>query len=106
MTEEHPKAWWKEVIKRLSDARAHSGTLCNHIHAEGAEELSPQDLASAINEAFLEPMEAYFLTRTNPPERGLSAPPGGVIVANYETLSKSKSFSGVWTRRSTQLATV
>lgn len=90
MTEEHPKAWWREV-KRLSDARAHSGALCNHIHAEGAEELSPQDLANAINEAFLEPMEAYFLTRPNPPERGLSAPPGGVRVAHYETLSKSKS---------------
>ena len=90
MTEEDPKAWLKEV-KRLSDARAHSGALCNHIHAEGAEELSPQDLTNAINEAFLEPMEAYFLTSTNPPERGLSAPPGGVIVAHYETLSKSKS---------------
>lgn len=89
-TEEHPKAWWREV-KRLSDARAHSGALCNHIHAEGAEELSPQDLANAINEAFLEPMEAYFLTRPNPPERELSAPPGGVRVAHYETLSKSKS---------------
>ena len=41
-------AWkkkWREV-KRLSDARAHSGALCNHIHAEGAEELSPQVLAN------------------------------------------------------------
>ena len=30
----------------MSDARAHSGALCNHIHAEGAEELSPQVLAN------------------------------------------------------------
>ena len=30
----------------MSDARAHSGTLCNHIHAESAEELSPQELAN------------------------------------------------------------
>ena len=42
MKEENSKAWWKEV-KRLSGARAHSKALLNHIHAEGAEELSPQD---------------------------------------------------------------
>ena len=32
MKEENPKAWWGEV-KRFSTARAHSGALCNHIHA-------------------------------------------------------------------------
>ena len=62
MKEENPKGWWTEV-KRLSCARAHSGALCNHIHAVGAEELSPQELANAINEAFLEPMEEYRLPR-------------------------------------------
>ena len=51
MEEGNPKAWWKEV-KRFSGAGAHSVVLCNHIHAAGAEELSPQDLANAINEAF------------------------------------------------------
>ena len=38
--------------------------LCNHIHVEGAEELSPQDLANAINEAFLESMEEYRFPRS------------------------------------------
>ena len=62
MKEENPKAWWKEeVIKRLSGARSHSRALCNHIHAIGAEELFPQELANAINEAFLEPMDQYRL---------------------------------------------
>ena len=48
--------------------------LWNHIYAEGAEELSPQDLANAINEALLESMEEYrlelriarLLTKLNP----------------------------------------
>ena len=62
MKEENPKAWSREV-KRLSGAPGHSGALCNHIHAEGAEELSPQELANAINDAFLEPMEEYSLPR-------------------------------------------
>ena len=48
MKEENLKARWKEV-KCLSGARAHSGALCNHIHAVSAEKLSPQELASAIN---------------------------------------------------------
>ena len=56
MKEENRKAWWREV-KRLCGARMHSGTLYNHIHVVGAEELSLQELANTINEAFLEPME-------------------------------------------------
>ena len=36
----------EQAIKRSSDTRAHSGALCNHIHAAGAEELSPQELAN------------------------------------------------------------
>ena len=62
MKEENPKACWREV-KRLSGARSHSVALCNHIHAEGAEELSPQDLANVINEALLESMEENRLSR-------------------------------------------
>ena len=45
----------------MSGARAHSLALWNHIHAEGAEELSLQDLANVINEASLESMEEYRL---------------------------------------------
>ena len=30
----------------MSDARAHPGAFCNNIHAEGAEELSPPELAN------------------------------------------------------------
>ena len=59
MKEENPKACWK----RLSGARSHSVALCNHIHAEGAEELSPQHLANVINEALLESMEENRLSR-------------------------------------------
>ena len=62
MKEENPKACWREV-KRLSGARSHSVALCNHIHAEGAEELYPQDLANVINEALLESMEENRLSR-------------------------------------------
>ena len=62
MKEENPKACWREV-KRLSGARLHSVALGNHIHAEGAEELSPQDLANVINEALLESMEENRLSR-------------------------------------------
>ena len=60
MKEENPKACWREV-KRLSGARSHSVALCNH--AEGAQELSPQDLANVINEALLESMEENRLSR-------------------------------------------
>ena len=31
------------------------------LHAVGADELSPQELANSINESFLEPMEEYCL---------------------------------------------
>lgn len=78
--EEDPKAWSREA-KRFSGVRAHSGALCNHIHGEGTDKPSPQELANAINEAFLEPMEEYCL----PP------PPCGVRVMHWETLSKIKS---------------
>ena len=56
MKEKNPKVWWKEV-KRLCSFNSNP----SHIHIEGIENLSDQDLANAINEAFLEPLEQYRL---------------------------------------------
>ena len=67
--EENPKAWSREA-KRFSGVRVHSGALCNRIHGEGADEPSPQELANAIIEPFLEPVHGRISsappTCTNP----------------------------------------
>ena len=55
MKEENPKVWWKEV-KRLCGFNSNPGNVSSHIHIEGIENLSDQDLTNAINEAFLEPV--------------------------------------------------
>ena len=60
MKEENPKAWWREV-KRLSGAHTNSEALWNHIHTEGAEELSPQDWRTLSMRRSLERMEEYCL---------------------------------------------
>ena len=60
MKEENPKVWWKEV-KRLCGFNSNPGNVSSQIHIEGIENLSDQDLANAINEAFLEPLEEYRL---------------------------------------------
>lgn len=60
MKEENPRVWWKEV-KRLCGADQHSSDLISQIHAHDVQELSPNDLANAINDAFLEPLLEYRL---------------------------------------------
>ena len=40
---------------------SNSGNVSSHIHIEGIENLTDQELANAINEAFLEPLEEYRL---------------------------------------------
>ena len=60
MKEENPKVWWKEV-KRLCGFNSNSGNASSDIHIEGIENLTDQELANAINEAFLEPLEEYRL---------------------------------------------
>ena len=64
MKEENPKVWWKEV-KRLCGFNSKSGNVSSHIHIEGIENLTDQELANAINEAFLEPLEVRWPTRDN-----------------------------------------
>ena len=60
MKEKNPRVWWKEV-KRLCGAQQHSSDLISQIHAHDVQELSPNDLANAINDAFLEPLQEYRL---------------------------------------------
>ena len=60
MKKENPKVWWKEV-KRLCGFNSNSGNASSDIHIEGIENLTDQELANAINEAFLEPLEEYRL---------------------------------------------
>ena len=60
MKEKNPRVWWKEV-KRLCGAHQHSSDLISQIHAHDVRELSPNDLANAINDAFLEPLQEYRL---------------------------------------------
>jgi hypothetical protein len=60
MKNEKPKVWWKEV-KRLCGAHSSSGNITTHIHIDGFDDLSHQELANTINEAFLEPLEEYRL---------------------------------------------
>ena len=60
MKEKNPRVWWKEV-KRLCGAHQHSSDLISQIHAHDVQELSPNDLANAINDAFLEPLQEYRL---------------------------------------------
>ena len=60
MKEENPKVWWKEV-KRLCGFNSNSGNVSSHILIEGIENPTDQELANAINEAFLEPLEEYRL---------------------------------------------
>ena len=60
MKEENPKVWWKEV-KRLCGLNSKSGNVSSHIHIVGIENLTDQELANAINEAFLEPLQEYRL---------------------------------------------
>ena len=51
MKEENLKVWWKEV-KRICGFNSNPGKDFSHNHIEGIENLSDQDLANAINEAF------------------------------------------------------
>ena len=51
MKEENPKVWRKEV-KRMCGFNSNLGNVSSHIRIEGIENLSDQDLANAINEAF------------------------------------------------------
>ena len=60
MKEKNPRVWWKEV-KRLCGAHQHSSDLISQIHAHDVQELSPNDLAKAINDAFSEPLQEYRL---------------------------------------------
>ena len=60
MKEKNQRVWWKEV-KRLCGALQHSSDLISQIHAHDVQELSPNDLANAINDAFLEPLKEYRL---------------------------------------------
>ena len=60
MKEKNPRVWWKEV-KRLCGAQQHSSDLISQIHAHDVQELSPNDLANAINDALLEPLQEYRL---------------------------------------------
>ena len=60
MKEKNPMVWWKEV-KRLCGAQQHSSDLISQIHAHDVQELSPNDLTNAINDAFLEPLQEYRL---------------------------------------------
>ena len=60
MKDENPKLWWKE-LKRLSEFHSSPGNVTSHIHVKGIKDLSYQELANAINEAFLEPLEEYCL---------------------------------------------
>ena len=62
MKEENPKVWWKEV-KRLCGFNSNSGNVSSHIHIEGIENLTDQELTNAISEAFLEPLEEYRLSQ-------------------------------------------
>ena len=55
-----PKRWWSEV-KRLSGALSSPDDLRNHINIEELNNLPPNDLAIAINNALLEPLEDYRL---------------------------------------------
>ena len=50
-----------EEVKRLCGFNSNPGNISSHIHIKGIENLSDQDLANAINEAILEPLEEYHL---------------------------------------------
>ena len=62
MKEENPKVWWKEV-KRLCGAKPSADNVTSHIPIEGIEDMSYEELANVINQAFLEPLEEYRLTQ-------------------------------------------
>lgn len=55
-----PKRWWGEV-KRSCGINSSSGDLRNHIDIEEMNNLRLNDLANALNNAFLEPLEDYRL---------------------------------------------
>ena len=54
MKEENTKIWWKEV-KRLCGSYKQPTDLISLIHDDNVHDLSPVNLAHAINKAFLEP---------------------------------------------------
>ncbi|XP_068704712.1 uncharacterized protein [Montipora foliosa] len=62
MKEENPKVWWKEV-KRLCRAKPSVDNVTSHIHIEGIKDMSYEELANVINQAFLEPLEECRLTQ-------------------------------------------
>ena len=63
--DENPKVWWREV-KRLGGKISRTGNVINQIQAEGIEDLNKIELANVINQAFLEPMEEYWLPQALP----------------------------------------
>ena len=63
MKETNPRVRWKEV-KRLCCFKSNSGNVSEHIHIQEIKNISEQDLANAINKAFLEPLEEYRLPQT------------------------------------------
>ena len=62
MKEENPKVWWKEV-NRLCGVKPSADNVTSHVHIEGIEDMSYEELANVINQAFLERLDEYRLTQ-------------------------------------------
>ena len=88
--DEDPKVWWRDV-KRLSGAYQYSGDLISKIHVDEVHDLYFQDLANAINKAFLYPLEEYRLDKPLarlPNDEAPSESPEAAELRIYKLLSK------------------
>ena len=54
----NPRQWWKEINK-LSGSKKQNPNLLSSLDVQQFTNMSPQEIASAINEALLEPLQSY-----------------------------------------------
>jgi hypothetical protein len=91
LKQSNPKHWWREV-KRISGMVSHS-RLQDCIQSENFEHLPLADLANAINNAFLEPMQEFDPFNPNDDQTTSMFDQPLDITTPWETYNKLKLLS-------------
>ena len=91
LKQSNPKHWWREV-KRISGMVSHS-SLQDCIQSENVEHLPLADLANAINNAFLEPMQEFDPFNPNDDQTTSMSDQPLDITTLWETYNKLKLLS-------------
>ncbi len=91
LKQSHPKHWWREVIRIIGMVSPSSLQDC--IQSENLEHLPMVDLANAISNAFLKPMQEFDPYNPNDDQRNSMSDQPLDISTPWETYNKLKLLS-------------